>query len=108
MTVRTIMPLPPPLPAAPADPGENEKNKLIAERLRRQIYRGVMGTTHFFIPEQAAIPYPDATKDPSLGMPHQYLQIQDFNKDPAIDCAAALRDGEVHHAAVDQGLIALG
>jgi branched-chain amino acid transport system substrate-binding protein len=65
-------------------PGENEKNKLISERLRRQIYRGVMGTTHFFIPEQAAIPYPDATKDPSLGMPHQYLQIQDFTKDPAM------------------------
>jgi branched-chain amino acid transport system substrate-binding protein len=65
-------------------PGEAEKNKLVSERLRRQIHRGVMGTTHFFLPEQAAIPYPDATKDPSLGMPHQYLQIQDFTKDPAM------------------------
>jgi len=65
-------------------PGEADKNRLISERLRRQIHRGVMGTTHFFYPEQAAIPYPDATKDPSLGMPHQYLQIQDFTKDPAM------------------------
>ena len=65
-------------------PGEDATNRKISERLRRQIYRGVMGTTHFFYPEQAAIPYPDATKDPSLGMPHQYLQIQDFTKDPAM------------------------
>ena len=65
-------------------PGEYEQNRLISERLRRTIHRGVMGTTHFFYPEQAAIPYPDATNDPSLGMPHQYLQIQDFTKDPAM------------------------
>jgi branched-chain amino acid transport system substrate-binding protein len=65
-------------------PGEDAKNRRISERLRRQVYRGVMGVTHFFYPEQAAIPYPDATKDPSLGMPHQYLQIQDFAKEPAL------------------------
>ena len=63
-------------------PGEYEQNRKISERLRRMIYRGVMGTTHFFIPEQAAIPYPSATNDPSLGMPHQYLQIQDYQRDP--------------------------
>jgi len=65
-------------------PGDEAQNRKISERLRRLIYRGVMGTTHFFYPEQAAIPYPDATDDPSLGMPHQYLQIQDFTKDPAM------------------------
>lgn len=65
-------------------PGEYDQNRLISERLRRTIHRGVMGTTHFFYPEQAAIPYPDATKDPSLGMPHQFLQIQDFTADPAM------------------------
>lgn len=65
-------------------PGEDAQNRKISERLRRQVYRGVMGVTHFFYPEQAAIPYPDVTKDPSLGMPHQYLQIQDFTKDPAM------------------------
>jgi len=67
-----------------AGPGEAEQNRKISERLRRTIYRGVMGTTHFFIPEQAAIPYPDATNDPSLGMPHQYLQIQDYTHEPAL------------------------
>ena len=65
-----------------AGPGEFDQNVKVSERLRRLIYRGVMGTTHFFLPEQAAIPYPDATNDPSLGMPHQYLQIQDFTKEP--------------------------
>lgn len=62
-------------------PGEFEQNQKIADRLRPMIYRGVMGTTRFFIPEQAGIPYPDATNDPSLGMPHQYLQHQDYTKD---------------------------
>jgi branched-chain amino acid transport system substrate-binding protein len=67
-----------------AGPGGYEQNRKVADRLRRMIYRGVMGTTHFFVPEQAAIPYPDATNDPSLGMPHQYLQIQDFKDEPEL------------------------
>lgn len=66
---------------APDDFVQNEK---ISARLRPLIYRGVMGTTHFFKPEQASIPYPDATNDPSLGMPHQYLQIQDYTTEPAL------------------------
>lgn len=66
------------------EPGNLDQNRKISERLRRLVYRGVMGTTHFFIPEQAAIPYPDATNDPSLGMPHQYLQIDDYTKEPAL------------------------
>ena len=67
-----------------AGPGEIEQNKKVAANIRRMIYRGTLGTTKYFLPEQAAIPYPDATKDPSLGMPHQYLQIQDFTKEPAL------------------------
>ena len=51
--------------------------------MRPLIYRGVMGTTHFN-PNRAPIPYPDETKDPSLGMPHQFLQIQDFTTEPAL------------------------
>jgi len=65
-------------------PGDFDQNAKIAARLRRQIYRGVVGTTKFSAPEQAAIPYPDATNDPSLGMPHQYLQIQDWQSEPAL------------------------
>lgn len=63
-------------------PGDFEQNRKVAERLRRTIYRGVNGTTRFFPENQAAIPYPDATNDPSLGMPHQYLQITDHTKGP--------------------------
>jgi branched-chain amino acid transport system substrate-binding protein len=64
-------------------PGEPDQNKKVAARLRTLIHRGVMGTTHFNA-EQGAIPYPDETLDPSLGMPHQYLQIQDYTKEPAL------------------------
>lgn len=63
------------------EPGNDTQNRLIANRLRKMIYRGVGGTTRFF-PEQAAIPYPSQTRDPSLGMPHQFLQIVDFTKEP--------------------------
>lgn len=64
-------------------PGANAQNAKIAERLKSIIYRGPVGTMRFG-PEQAAISYPTATKDPSLGMPHQFLQHQDFTKDPAL------------------------
>jgi branched-chain amino acid transport system substrate-binding protein len=64
-------------------PGELEQNRKVADRLRTLIYRGTMGITHFNA-EQGAIPYPDETKDPSLGMPHQYLQIQDYTTEPAL------------------------
>ena len=66
------------------EPDDFEQNQKVAQRLRHLIYRGTLGATAFMLPEQAARPYPDATKDPSLGMPHQYLQIQDWTKDPAM------------------------
>lgn len=65
------------------EPGNEAQNRKISDRLRKNIYRGVNGTTRFF-PEQAAIPYPSVAKDPSLGMPHQFLQIQDFKKEPGL------------------------
>jgi branched-chain amino acid transport system substrate-binding protein len=48
------------------------------------IYRGVNGTTRFIPNEQSAYTYPTQTKDPSLGMPHQFLQIQDHTKTPVL------------------------
>lgn len=62
-------------------PGEAEVNRRVADRLRSLIYRGLGGTIRYMVPEQAATPYPNATPDPSLGMPHQFLQIQDYTKD---------------------------
>ena len=66
------------------EPGEMEQNRKVAAILKQSIYRGVKGTTRFSDKWQAAIPYPDATRDPSLGMPHQYSQIQDWKKDAQV------------------------
>ena len=33
---------------------------------------------------ESAYAYPDQTRDPSLGMPHQFLQIQDHTKTPVL------------------------
>ena len=64
--------------------GNAQQNQKVAAVLKKMIYRGVNGTTRFFDKFQAAVPYPDATRDPSLGMPHQFLQIQDFRQDPVV------------------------
>jgi branched-chain amino acid transport system substrate-binding protein len=40
------------------------------------VYRGVCGTYHFPDDYLTCYPYPDKTKDPSLGMPHLTFQIQ--------------------------------
>ena len=66
------------------EPGEMLQNRKVAAVLKGSIYRGVKGTTRFFDKWQAAVPYPDATRDPSLGMPHQYSQIQDWKKDAMV------------------------
>lgn len=75
-------------------PGEVDQNLEIAAIIKRMIYRGVMGTTRFFEKWQAAIPYPDATNDPSLGMPHQYSQIQDWTKDAVVIAPAPYETAE--------------
>jgi branched-chain amino acid transport system substrate-binding protein len=66
------------------EPGNDAQNRKVADRMRAMIHRGVCGTTRFIPGEQAAYQYPAQTKDPSLGMPHQFLQIQDFKKGPAL------------------------
>jgi len=66
------------------EPGNEAQNRKVADRLRAQIYRGVVGVTRFIPEEQAAYTYPGQTKDPSLGMPHHYLQIQDYTKGPVL------------------------
>jgi branched-chain amino acid transport system substrate-binding protein len=60
--------------------GNAQQNQKVAAVLKKMIYRGVNGTTRFFDKFQAAVP----TRDPSLGMPHQFLQIQDFRQDPVV------------------------
>ncbi len=48
--------------------------------MRSLIWRGVTGVTRFEAEGQAAYTYPTQVKDSSLGMPHQFLQIQDHTK----------------------------
>ncbi len=62
------------------EPGDDEQNRIVASRMRSLIWRGVTGTTRFIADENTAYSYPTQTRDSSLGMPHQFLQIQDHNK----------------------------
>ena len=66
------------------EPGDEAQNRKVAAHLRRMIHRGMNGTTRFIPDEQAAYHYPAQTGDPSLGMPHQFLQIQDHMQSPVL------------------------
>ncbi len=48
----------------------------INEIVKNTVYRGVCGTYSFPDAYLTCYPYPDYTKDPSLGMPHLTFQIQ--------------------------------
>ena len=50
--------------------------------MKRLIYRGVNGIYRVDPEGQSAFCYPTQVTDPSLGMPHQFLQHQDFKTDP--------------------------
>jgi branched-chain amino acid transport system substrate-binding protein len=65
-------------------PGAADQNKRVAQRMRSMIWRGVAGVTRFIPDEQAAYTYPTQTNDPSLGTPHQFLQIQDHRQGPRL------------------------
>lgn len=66
---------------APYDFAQNRK---VAERLLDISYRSMLGTIQYHRKWQAAIPYPDATDDPSRGMPHLFFQFQENMKQPII------------------------
>jgi branched-chain amino acid transport system substrate-binding protein len=70
------------------EPGDFDQNVKVADRLRSLIYRGVGGTTRFYPEYQSAVPYPTdqevSENDPSLGMPHLFLQIPDHKKPPIL------------------------
>ncbi|WP_296745939.1 ABC transporter substrate-binding protein [Mesorhizobium sp.] len=66
------------------EPGNNDQNRKVAARMSAMIWRGVTGTTRFMPLENAAYTYPTQVNDSSLGMPHQFLQIQDYTKGPGL------------------------
>lgn len=65
-------------------PGEIRQNRRVAGRLKSTIFRTVVGVVRYHPEWQAAVPYPDATADPSMGMPHLFYQIQDINAELAL------------------------
>ena len=74
-------------------PGNFEQNRKVSHWLNSLAYRGVMGVMNYD-KNQEAIPYPDATPDPSLGMPHQYIQIQQLTEPPVIIAPSPYDTGE--------------
>ncbi|MEM7170458.1 MAG: ABC transporter substrate-binding protein [Pseudomonadota bacterium] len=65
-------------------PGEIEKNRVVADCLLRYPYRSVAGTIRYHRKWQAAVPYPDAVHDPSLGLPHLFYQIRNPDQEHAL------------------------
>ncbi len=66
------------------EPGDERQQRLVAEKLLRLIYRGVNGSCRYIPGEQSAYCYPDQVRDPSLGMPHQFRQHQDYTAEPQL------------------------
>ena len=56
--------------------GDPNDFKAVNEVVKNTTYRGVCGTYRFPDDYLTCYPYPDYTKDPSLGMPHLTFQIQ--------------------------------
>ena len=66
------------------DQGNVAVNRRIAQALIEIPYRSVAGMIRFHPHWQAAVPYPDATQDPSLGMPHLFYQLKGSDEPPAL------------------------
>lgn len=68
----------------PGEPFKKDQIKKVSAAMKRLIYRGVNGVYRVDPDGQSAYCYPTQVSDPSLGMPHQFLQHQDFKTDPKL------------------------
>ena len=68
----------------PGDPYDPVQNRAVATSMKNLIHRGVNGTCRYIEGEQSAYCYPTQEQDPSLGMPHQFLQHQDYRRSPVL------------------------
>lgn len=68
----------------PGEPFNKEQAQKVAGALKKLIYRGVSGVFHFDPEGLVVYSYPSQTKDPSLGLPHQFLQHQDYRTEPRL------------------------
>ena len=75
------------------EPYAREQAQAVAGAMNRLIYRGVNGVCRFDPEGQSAYCYPAQTPDPSLGMPHQFLQHQDLSVDPVLVAPAIYAKG---------------
>lgn len=67
------------------EPGNVEQNGKVARVLKSMPFRTVFGTINYHPQWQSAIPYPDLEeRDPSLGMPHLFYQVQDHQQQPRL------------------------
>ena len=66
------------------EPGNEDINRRIARALIEIPCRSVVGMIRLHPVWQAAVPYPDATQDPSLGMPHLFYQLRGPEEPPAL------------------------
>jgi branched-chain amino acid transport system substrate-binding protein len=66
------------------EPGDAASNRRIARALLEIPYRSVAGMIRYDPRWQAAVPYPDATQDPSLGLPHLFYQLRGADAAPAL------------------------
>lgn len=73
-------------------PGEAGVNRAVARCLMEYPYRSVSGTICYHPKWQAAVPYPDAVHDPSLGIPHLFYQIRGAEKKHALIAPAPYDD----------------
>jgi branched-chain amino acid transport system substrate-binding protein len=67
-----------------AAPGDFDQSRRIADQLKSVPYRSVSGTICYHPEWQAAVPYPDAVNDPSLGLPHLFYQIMNSGREQAL------------------------
>lgn len=66
----------------PGEPFNGEQARKIASIIKRMVYRGASGSFRFDQEGLVALSYPTQVKDPSLGLPHQFLQHQDYRTEP--------------------------
>ena len=92
-------------------PGEHDQNRKVSYWLRYLPYRGVQGVTRYWRdppedpwPYQAAIPYPDATNDPSLGHGAPVLPDPGSREASNSHHATSLYHGEFPDAALVEGM----
>ena len=68
----------------PGKPFDKPQVSKVAAAMKALVYRGINGVQRTDPAGQSSYCYPTQVSDPSLGMPHQFLQHQDYKTDPKL------------------------